>query len=100
MMTDDQAERMLALLSTMDARLSRIERLLGGRGGAMSVEPPSSRPVRVEVYAAEKDGLACVRCGRSKGSHNQKGECVPKEFWTTIVGQRYVTRMKPDLVRR
>lgn len=31
-------------------------------------------------YAAERDGLACVRCGRSKNSHNRNMECLPVSY--------------------
>ncbi len=37
------------------------------------------------VYAAQKDGLACVICGRSKNSHRTDTlACLPKQYWTTL----------------
>ena len=33
-------------------------------------------------YAAHKDGLACVICGRSKNSHRLDTlACLPKQYW-------------------
>lgn len=38
----------------------------------------------VMKYASEKDGLMCVRCGRGKGSHNKRMECLPEIMWKKI----------------